>query len=148
MKKFIGTKIIHAETAEPIMGSPAGMKVQYPTTGHVSWSPQDEFERHYRSVDAMTFGQAMEAVRLGEKVRRRSWSVSTYVYLEVYTSGPVRSQVMQRMLWEQIHRDQARTMEYTYQPNQLDMAAEDWAIVEEGGQTPTVQQGTSIKPAH
>lgn len=42
--------------------------------GYVSWSPKEVFERAYRPVDGLTFGLAIEAMKLGHKVARRGWN--------------------------------------------------------------------------
>lgn len=42
--------------------------------GYISWSPNDVFERAYRPVDGMTFGLAIEALKLGKKVARAGWN--------------------------------------------------------------------------
>lgn len=42
--------------------------------GYISWSPADVFERAYRLIDGMTFGQAIEALKKGLKVARRGWN--------------------------------------------------------------------------
>lgn len=42
--------------------------------GYVSWSPVDVFERAYRPTEGLTFGLAIEALKLGQKVARRGWN--------------------------------------------------------------------------
>lgn len=42
--------------------------------GYISWSPADVFERAYRRVDGLTFGQAIEAMKAGKKVARAGWN--------------------------------------------------------------------------
>lgn len=42
--------------------------------GYISWSPADVFNRAYRQIDAMTFGQAVEALKAGKKVARAGWN--------------------------------------------------------------------------
>lgn len=43
-------------------------------SGYVSWSPKDVFERAYRSCEGMSFGLAIEAMKLGKKVARAGWN--------------------------------------------------------------------------
>ena len=38
------------------------------------WMNKEDFESDYRSVEAMTFGLAIEAIKDGCKVRRRGWN--------------------------------------------------------------------------
>lgn len=42
--------------------------------GYISWSPKDVFERAYRPVRGLTFGLAIEAMKLGHKVARSGWN--------------------------------------------------------------------------
>ena len=42
--------------------------------GYISWSPKDVFERAYRPTQGMTFGLAIEALKLGKKVARAGWN--------------------------------------------------------------------------
>jgi Protein of unknown function (DUF2829) len=42
--------------------------------GYVSWSPKEQFENAYRASDAMTFGLAIEAMKMGKKVARAGWN--------------------------------------------------------------------------
>ena len=42
--------------------------------GYVSWSPKDVFERSYRPTAGLTFGLAVEALRMGKKVARAGWN--------------------------------------------------------------------------
>ncbi len=43
-------------------------------SGYVSWSPKDVFDAAYRPIDGMTFGLAIEALKLGKKVARAGWN--------------------------------------------------------------------------
>ena len=91
MKKYIGTKIV---TATPMSrGSyntyrgwelPAdekwddegylveymdGGKPNHPDhKGYISWSPKEQFDNAYREIDGMTFGQAIEAMIISNRV--------------------------------------------------------------------------------
>lgn len=43
-------------------------------TGYVSWSPKPVFEKAYRPVTGMSFGLAIEALKMGAKVARAGWN--------------------------------------------------------------------------
>ena len=43
-------------------------------TGYKAWIPKTHFERTSRSVDGLTFGMAVEAMKRGKRVARRVWS--------------------------------------------------------------------------
>ena len=97
MKRYIGTKIINAtpmtrleynqfrgwELPADENGADEGFLVEYVDggkantaeyTGYVSWSPKDVFERAYRETSGMTFGDAIEALKAGQKVARAGWN--------------------------------------------------------------------------
>lgn len=97
MKVYCGTKIVKAtpysrleynnfrgwEPPSDEDGSDEGYLVEYldggkanteAYAGYVSWSPKDVFERAYRPTAGMTFGQAIEAMKLGQCVARAGWN--------------------------------------------------------------------------
>ena len=97
MQRYIGTKLINAKPmtrAEynafrgwtvPADENPedAGYLVEYLDggkgntdhyAGYVSWSPSEVFNRAYRITIGMTFGQAIEALKAGQKVARAGWN--------------------------------------------------------------------------
>lgn len=98
MKNYIGTKIIQAEPLTrqaynelrgwsiPENENPNddGYLVIYPDSpdhnvvgydGYVSWSPKAEFEKAYRDFKSgMSFGQAIELLKQGERVARNGWN--------------------------------------------------------------------------
>lgn len=90
MKKYIGTKMIEAKPMNrgdynvyrgwtiPENENPAdeGYLVVYTDSdNYESWSPKDVFDRAYRSCDGgMTFGGALELLKMGFKVVRKGWN--------------------------------------------------------------------------
>lgn len=85
MNKYLGVKVV---VAEPCFGRHnkcvpensefngeeiEGYKVVY-EDGYTSWSPKDVFEKAYRPITGMTFGLAIEALKLGKKVTRAGWN--------------------------------------------------------------------------
>lgn len=42
--------------------------------GYISWSPAAVFERAYRPTRGMSFGLAIEALKLGKRVTREGWN--------------------------------------------------------------------------
>ena len=97
MKQYIGTKIINAkpmnkddynffrkwELPEDENPLDEGYLVEYldggqantsEYTGYVSWSPKDVFERAYKSSGNLSFGSAIEFMKLGKKVARKGWN--------------------------------------------------------------------------
>jgi hypothetical protein len=97
MKTYIGTKVINATPMNRLdynilrgWGLPAnedgtdeGYLVEYTDggkpnmegyAGYVSWSPKEQFDKAYRETSGLTFGFAVEAMKLGKKVARAGWN--------------------------------------------------------------------------
>lgn len=97
MDSYIGTKVINAMPMNRLAynqfrgwelpadedGADEGYLVEYVdggkanTTefaGYVSWSPKEVFERAYHPTSAMTFGDAITALKAGKKVARAGWN--------------------------------------------------------------------------
>lgn len=105
MKTYIGTKLIKAKPMTRLEynqyrgwelpnnenGSDAGYLVEYldggkPNVeghaGYVSWSPAEQFDNAYRETSGLTFGLAIEAMRLGKRVARCGWNgANQFVFL-------------------------------------------------------------------
>lgn len=151
MKKYLGVKIIEAismseydfvsetkggEALEKLKAdreNRIGYKVVY-EDGYVSWSPKTVFEKAYRRIDNLTFGLAIEALKLGKKVFRSGWNGKGMwlSYLDPYNNE-------QFDLFEKeiegtfIPYIGMKTADNKYVPwlaSQTDMLAEDWMIVE------------------
>ena len=73
---YIGTKIIKAwwEKRDGV----DGYGVEY-EDGYKSWSPKDVFEKAYRKVDGLNFGLAIEAVRMGKKIKLPKWADDVFI---------------------------------------------------------------------
>ena len=97
MKQFIGTKLISAtpmtrkeyndyrgwQLPANENGADAGYLVEYLDggvandlrhLGYISWSPATVFDQSYRPVDGLSFGRALEALKLGKRVARAGWN--------------------------------------------------------------------------
>jgi len=97
MKTYIGTKVINAtpmsravyncyrgwDLPENEDGSDSGYLVEYTDggktndsrhAGYISWSPKAQFDGAYRETSGLTFGLAIEALKLGNKVARSGWN--------------------------------------------------------------------------
>ena len=146
MKKYLGVKIIEAEFASA--GSCGckeggacgrcdkdGYKVVY-EDGYTSWSPKDVFEKAYRRIDNLTFGLAVEALKLGNKVTRSDWNGKGMwlSYVDPYNNKQ----------FDLIEKPEAegtfapyigmKTADNAYVPwlaSQTDVLAEDWMILED-----------------
>lgn len=97
--KYIGTKLIKAKPMTrgeynayrgwkiPENENPEddGYLVVYvDSDDYVSWSPKDVFDRAYRSCDGgMTFGGALELLKMGFKVARKGWNgKGMFIYMQ------------------------------------------------------------------
>lgn len=155
MEKYIGTKIIIAEPAVKIGDKvyllnesmprsmeqrEDGYKVVY-EDGYVSWSPKDVFEKAYRRIDGMTFGLAVEAAKMGQKIARRGWNGKGMfvVYQKGYPQG-IPCNVQTAAAWDMKAGDLFKCNPYLqikqvdgshsmWVPSIGDVLAEDWEIV-------------------
>ena len=119
-----------------------GYKVVYPD-GYKSWSPKDVFEKAYRLTDGMTFGLAIEALKEGKKIGRDGWDVFN-VWLKVMPkfelkvekdsiNTPMGSELTlgDTLSYEPYIMIKASDDRFSpWQPQQSDMLAEDWIIIE------------------
>ena len=136
MKKFIGTKIIHAEPQ--VKDGVDGYKVVY-SDNYTSWSPKNVFEEAYREIDNMSFGLALEALRKGFKVARKGWNgKNMFLYYVSDGKYPAKTDIAKTI------SDENGNVEYCgyiaiktvqgyvspWNPSQMDMLAEDWIILE------------------
>lgn len=115
--------------------------------GYISWSPKDVFERAYRPVTGMTFGQAIEAMRGGFKVARSGWN-GKGMYLWLMPAATVKAEWCREPHLKEVaeanggeieclgtirmftHDSTGRKAVLTgWLASQTDMFAEDWAIV-------------------
>lgn len=135
MKKYLGVKIIFAEEktieeAGEILKRPLesseknGYLVQYEIDGYKSWSPKETFEKSYREINNLTFGLAIEAIKMGKKVARAGWNgKGMWLNLQIVDE-------YSKMGHNYIYMSGADGKLFPWNPNNLDMLAEDWEIVE------------------
>lgn len=121
--------------------------------GYISWSPVGVFEKAYRLTEGMTFGQAIEAMKAGQRVSRAGWNGKGMwiVYMSGMSLPPFNTQGTDRKVNDRTARwigeDQPlHTLPYIamwtidatgrrawlpgWLASQSDMLAEDWTIVE------------------
>jgi len=148
MKRFVGTKIIYAEPMTrgeyniyrgwniPVDENPEdeGYLVRY-SDGYESWSPKKQFEEAYRRCDNMTFGLAIEAMKLGFKVARKGWNGKNQ-HIELATNisyvnadGEVVNCEHDAIGNKAIAFVGTSGVQMGWLASQADMLAEDWKIV-------------------
>lgn len=149
MRKYIGTKIIHAEPMTrgayneyrgwqiPADENPAdeGYIVRY-SDGYISWSPKATFDEAYRPTDGLTFGLAIEAMKKGLKVRRRGWNGKNQ-HIELASAisyknpdGTVVNAEHEAIGNQAVAFCGTSGVQMGWLASQADMLAEDWEIVE------------------
>lgn len=162
MKTYIGTKIIQAMPMTRLAynemrdwtlpadenGDDAGYLVEYldggrsnhPNhVGYISWSPADVFDRAYRPSTGLTFGMALEALKLGQRVARAGWNgAGQFVYLVPAASYPAQTGAAKAHFGADalvpyrayLALKTAQGDVSTWAPSCSDALAEDWQIVE------------------
>jgi len=155
MNKFIGTKLINAvamtrlaynefrgwQLPEDENGADEGYLVEYcdggkanteQYAGYVSWSPKEVFENAYRSVEGLSFGTAIEALKLGKKVARAGWNgKGMWLFLvpaEDWNTDVENPTDAHPLPW--IGMKTADNKFVPWLASQTDVLAEDWTIVE------------------
>ena len=150
MQKYVGTKIIHAEKAMRLNGKvylpedpiprtmepfEHGYRVVY-EDGYTSWSPQDVFEKAYHPFDSLTFGQAIELLKLGENLARKGWNgKGQYIQLATnvsYTDLQGRNYNVNHVAMgnKAIAFVGTSGIQLGWLASQADMLAEDWCVVD------------------
>jgi len=162
MKRYIGTKLINAKpmTRQAYNdfrgwtlpadenGADEGYLVEYVDggkgntdhyAGYVSWSPADVFDRAYRPCEGMTFGQAIEAIKTGQKVARAGWNgKGMFVYYVPANSYAVQTGAAKSYFGEgamvpynayMAIKNVNETVS-TWVPSVNDVLSDDWRIVE------------------
>lgn len=136
MKRYIGTKIIHAEPADRA-GTP-GYFVQY-ADGYTSWSPKAVFEEVYEEAGAMTFGMALDALKIGKRIARNGWNdKGMFVYLVSAFDRPAVSGVEQAFFGGYSDVPQHAQMNIknvdgtvcSWVPSQSDCLSDDWMVLD------------------
>lgn len=114
--------------------------------GYISWSPADVFDRAYRPVDGMTFGQAIEALKAGQRVARAGWN-GKGMWLSLSCDGsrevPAEAFWSPHNAWHAVQSGGFATVLPSitmktadgsilmgWMASQTDMLAEDWRVVE------------------
>lgn len=140
MKRYIGTKIIHAVPEVHGETGREGYVVRY-ADGYESWSPKEAFEEAYRACDAMSFGLAIEALKKGHKVARRGWNgKGMFLYYVPAAAYPAQRNALGTMVGvfpddmvpycAYIAMKTAQDNVVPWLASQTDMLSDDWEIVQ------------------
>lgn len=171
MNTFIGVKLVNAKPMTRLEynnfrnwelpgdenGDDAGFLVEYidggkanteTFAGYVSWSPADVFERAYRPIDGLTFGDAIEALKAGKKVARAGWNGKGMwlamspgvkdLLADKFWAGPNRefavanggsAEVLPCITMKTVNAHGREAILMGWLASQTDMLSEDWAVV-------------------
>ncbi len=164
---YIGTKLIRAEpmTRQAYNdfrgwtlpadenGADEGYLVEYldggkpnvPThEGYVSWSPKAQFENAYRRTDGLSFGLAIEALKLGKRVARAGWNgkgmwlilvpgtkAVNFVEGSPYMkAGLTQGEILPHIDMYTVNAEGRRAMLPGWLASQTDMLSDDWTVVQ------------------
>jgi hypothetical protein len=111
--------------------------------GYISWSPKEVFNNAYRSINGMTFGLAIEALKKGFKVARRGWNgkgmwlvlvsgtpnVTTNPGSPYHNAGVISCEILPHIDMWTTNAEGRRAMLPGWLASQTDMLSEDWEIV-------------------
>ena len=123
---------------------PAGQKNTEQLNGYVQWLPVSEFDRTYRPNGNLTFGDALTALKKGQKVARSGWNgKDQYVVAQPQTTMTEASKI-----WNPHNKAHAEklggqidvapyctlktaqdTLAMGWTPSTGDLFAEDWVIL-------------------
>lgn len=141
---FIGVKIVEAvpmtrETFETLHGRNVGgekvgegYEAEYDNE-YKAWSPKDVFDAAYRATNGMTFGLAIEALRMGKKAARAGWNgKGIHIELQVPDSHSKMSSpyIFIDTTGLQTSNHDAPKSRVPWLASQTDILAEDWQIVD------------------
>lgn len=145
MKKYLGIKLIEAEPLSyndwlELQGKQRssddedGYKVTY-EDGYVSWSPKDVFEKAYRPIDNLTFGLAIEALKMGKKVGRVGWNGEGMFLIHSKTlfgrDIVIKTAInKEHIVLPWIGMKTADNKFVPWLASQTDVLAEDWVIID------------------
>lgn len=155
---FIGTKMVDAEPMARAAynayrgwelpadenGADEGYLVEYQDggkpnvegrAGYVSWSPREQFEKAYRPIEALTFGLAVEALKIGKKVARKGWNGKGMFLLLIdpYLNNQYHVREEPAIVGTLVSYIAMKTADNKLVPwlaSQTDVLAEDWQVVE------------------
>lgn len=109
-----------------------GGKPNHPAhDGYISWSPKEQFEKAYRPTSGLTFGLAIEALKLGRRVCRAGWNGKGMWLSHIPQSHWETTRGLEDL--DGLPWIGMKTVDAKFVPwlaSQTDMLAEDWQVVE------------------
>ena len=162
MNTYIGTKLLKSESMnradyityrgwvlpEDEDGSDEGFLVEYidggasnhsDHEGYISWSPAEVFLEAYKSSGELTFGHAIELMKIGKKVSRAGWNgKGMFLFLVSGSTFKVNRAPLMGIYPEgteinycpHIDMKTANGSIVPWLASQTDVLSEDWGVVE------------------
>ncbi len=94
--------------------------------GYVSWSPKNVFEKSYRPITGLTFGDAIEALKTGKKVSRAGWNgKGMWLSLSCNPRDNDEGATLPCIKMKTATGE----MLFGWLASQTDMLADDWAVI-------------------
>lgn len=108
-------------------------------TGYISWSPKGVFDRAYRPVSAMTFGNALVMLKAGERVCRAGWNGKGMWLIKIQGSNDIAKlhgygfgeYLGEPAFADAVYMKTADNMLVPWLCSQTDMLADDWMLLED-----------------
>lgn len=108
--------------------------------GYISWSPKDVFEQSYKSSGSLTFGDAITALKQGQRVARSGWNgKGMFLYYVPENKYPAARNTLNTLdgLFEDnmvpygayIAMKTAQNNVVPWLASQTDVLAEDWGVI-------------------
>jgi hypothetical protein len=161
MTVHIGTKLIRAEPMTRAQynnfrgwrlpadenGEDPGYLVEYldggkpnvaTHAGYVSWLPKEAFDKAYRPTNGLTFGAALEALKIGQRVARAGWNgKGMFAYMVSANSYPAQTGAAKAFFGDggmvpynaYFALKGADDTVSTWAPSGSDALAEDWLVI-------------------
>ena len=121
----------------------AGKKNTEELDGFVQWLPKDEFDNAYRQNGSLTFGDALAALKKGQKVARSGWNGK-----DQYVVAQQGQEIESTYVWNPYNKAHAEklggwikvapyctlktaqdTLAMGWVPSTGDLFAEDWVVL-------------------
>jgi len=148
MKKYLRSNVVMAEPMnlgaynayrgwklpENETGKEEGYHLVY-ADGYESWCPKTAFEKVSREINCMTFGQAIEALKMGKRCARKGWNgKEQYIELATHVSymdpdNKIHNVNHSQMGNKAIAFVGTSGIQLGWLASQSDMLSEDWQLV-------------------
>lgn len=122
--------------------------------GYISWSPKVVVDQAYRETDGMSFGLAVEALKMGRRVTRPSWN-GKHMWLVLVTPGNydvgcktiryIHGDTPPLTLAPWIGMRTAQFVFTPWAPAQSDVLADDWQILEEAAVVEPSSESSTVR---